>query len=126
MKEKFLAAAVLAAASTATILGAGPASADDVHQIYFAYNTDNGYVSGRLTGFSHDTYQVDARGGQVMIVEASPNWSDATVTVTGPTGTLSYQHQWTRVVLPVNGSYRLTISSPSHATIDYGMSVKID
>ncbi|MGW5109231.1 hypothetical protein [Nocardia sp. NPDC004123] len=126
MKKKFLAATVLAAASTATILGAGPASADDVHQIYFAYGADNGYVSGRLTGFGHDTYQVDAHGGQVMVVDATPYWSDATVTITGPTGTLSYQHQWTSVTLPVNGSYRLTVSSPSHSTVDYGLSVKID
>ncbi|MFF2551269.1 hypothetical protein ACFVUS_09710 [Nocardia sp. NPDC058058] len=126
MKKKLLATAVLAAASTATILGSGTASADNVHQIYFAYGTDNGYVSGRLTGFSHDTYQVDARGGQVMIVDANPNWSDVVVTVTGPTGTLSYQNQWTRVVLPVNGSYQLTVTSPHHNTIDYGMSVKID
>ncbi|WP_460717201.1 hypothetical protein [Nocardia heshunensis] len=126
MNKKFLAAAVLAAASTATILGTGPASADDVHQIYFAYNTDNGYVSGHLQGFSHDTYQVDARGGQVMIVDAGPDWSDTVVTITGPTGTLSYEHQWSRVVLPCDGSYQLRVSSPHHNTTDYGMSVKID
>ncbi|MEC3916932.1 hypothetical protein [Nocardia sp. CDC160] len=126
MQKKFLAAAILAAASTATILGTGPASADDVHQIYFAYGTDHGYVNGHIQGFGHETYQVDARGGQVMIVEASPNWSDAVVTVTGPTGTLVWQRQWSRVVLPVNGSYQLKVTSPSHATIDYGMSVQID
>ncbi|MGW4247149.1 hypothetical protein [Nocardia sp. NPDC004722] len=126
MQKKFLAATVLAAASAATILGAGSASADDVHQIYFAYNTDNGYVSGHLQGFSHDTYQVDARGGQVMIVDAGPNWSDTVVTITGPTGTLSYERQWSRVVLPYNGSYQLRVSSPSHQTVDYGLSVKID
>ncbi|AYF72892.1 hypothetical protein D7D52_02320 [Nocardia yunnanensis] len=126
MKKKFLAAAALAAASTATILGAGPASAADAQHIYFAYGTDNGYVSGRLIGFSHDSYVLDAHGGQVMIVDANPNWSDVTVTVSGPTGVLSYQHQWRRVVLPANGSYRLEVSSPSHQTIDYGLSVKID
>ncbi|APA95746.1 hypothetical protein [Nocardia seriolae] len=125
MTKKFLAAALLAAASTATILGSGTASADDNH-IYFAYGTDNGHVDGRLIGFSHDTWKLDARGGQVMIVDANPNWSDVVVTITGPTGTLSYQRQWSRVTLPVTGTYELTVTSPHHNTIDYGMNVKID
>lgn len=126
MKKKFLASVVLAAASTATILGTGPATADNVQQIYFAHGSDNGYIGGRLTGYSKDTYRVDAKGGQVMRVEAYPTWADVTVTVTGPTGTLSNQNQQTWVSLPTNGSYQIVVSSPHHSTVDYGIGVKIN
>ncbi|MEU1208159.1 hypothetical protein [Nocardia sp. NPDC005825] len=126
MKKKFIASAVLAAASAATILGTGSASADETRQIHFAYGTDNGFVSGHLQGFDSDHYKLDARGGQTMIVSAAPYWSDVVVTVKGPTGTLTSGQQWAKFTLPVNGSYELVVTSPQHRTLDYGLGVKID
>ncbi|GAB3209643.1 hypothetical protein GCM10027262_31750 [Nocardia tengchongensis] len=127
MNKKFFAATVLAAATTAaTVLGAGSAAADSARQIHFAYGTDNAFVSGHIQGFGSDTYRLDARGGQTMIISAAPYWSDTVVTIKGPTGTLANQQQWARVTLPVNGSYELVVTSPGHNTLDYGLGVKID
>lgn len=127
MNKKFLAAAVVAAATTtATVLGTGSAAADSARQIHFAKNTDNAFVSGHLQGWSTDTYRLDARGGQSMVISAAPYWSDTVVTIKGPTGTLANQQQWARVTLPVNGSYELVVTSAGHNTLDYGLGVKIN
>jgi hypothetical protein len=121
-------ATAVAAASALMFIGAGSATAGVVTEdLAFAPGSDKIFLYGHVNPGDAHVYRLDAHRGQVMIAEADPYWAGFVLTVDGPTGTLASDQQWSKLTLPADGSYRITVHSTrkSHGDKDYGLSVTI-